>query len=271
MHILERCCIAFRHSPWLARMDWLWDQLRPLYERMLALFGRNGLKRAINGTDCILISPRFRGVTESYEPEVWNCLMAEVQPGDVVADVGAFIGLYTIALARRVGSSGKVVAFEPDPVNFAALKAHVELNNVSDRVELIQAAVGAQDGFVPFQIGRASESHISHVPGNDTQMVRCVRLDTIFSDSKLDIIKIDVEGYEKEVLKGAVNLIQDNRYSPRAIYLEVHPYAWPAIGTSSKSLLDFFSKWSYQVVTLNGKPIGQIHSWGEIVARRNDG
>jgi FkbM family methyltransferase len=215
-----------------------------------------------------LISPRFRGITEIYEPEVWNHLMAEVQPGDIVADVGAFIGLYTIALAKRVGSSGKVVAFEPDPVNFAALKAHVELNGVSDWVELIQAAVSAQDGFVSFQTGRASESHISQVSGNGTRMVRCVRLDTIFSDRELDIIKIDVEGNEEEVLKGALNLLQDYRRSPRAIYIEVHPYAWPAIGSSSASLLALLAECNYRGFTLDGRRLEQIERYGEIVAHR---
>jgi FkbM family methyltransferase len=268
MHILERCCIALRHRLWLDHMDGLWDRLRPLYERILAQFGRNGLKRTINGTDCLLIAPRFRGVTESYEPEVWNRLMAEVQPGDVVADVGAFIGLYTIALARRVGSSGKVVAFEPDPVNFAALKAHVELNSVSDQVELIPAAVSAQDGCVRFQTGRASESHISHVPGNDTQLVRCVRLDTIFADRALDILKIDVEGYEEAVLKGAVNLLRDNRRNPRALYIEVHPYAWSALGTTSESLLAVLAACYYRVLALDGKRLEHIERYGEIVAHR---
>src|SRR5438128_9459358 len=114
--------------------------------------------------------------------------MACVQPGDTIVDVGAFIGLYTIALAKRVGPSGKVVAFEPDPDNFTALKAHVELNNVSDRVELIQAAVGTQDGATSFETGKASESHISAVPANGTQMVRCVRLDTVFVNRHVDIL-----------------------------------------------------------------------------------
>jgi FkbM family methyltransferase len=268
MHIVERCCIAFRHSPWLDQMAWLWDRLRPLYERAVALFGRNGLSRTINGTDRILISPRFRGVTETYETEVWNHLMAQVQPGNLVVDIGAFIGFYTIALAKRVGSSGKVIAFEPDPINFATLKTHVELNRVSDRVELIQAAVGDEDGFVPFQTGRASESHISQVPGNDTQMIRCVRLDTIFPNRKLDILKIDVEGYEEEVLKGALNLLQDNRRSPRAIYIEVHPYAWPGIGASSESLIALLISCNYQVVTLDGKRVEHIERYGEILAHR---
>ncbi|MEM2045746.1 MAG: hypothetical protein QXO20_06155 [Candidatus Bathyarchaeia archaeon] len=59
----------------------------------MARLGRNGLERIINGTDRILILPKFRGVGETYEPEVWSHLMAQARPGDIVADVGAHIGL----------------------------------------------------------------------------------------------------------------------------------------------------------------------------------
>ena len=105
MHVLERWSIALRHSSWLDRADWLWDCVRPQYEKLMVLFGQNGLERIVNDTDPILVLPRFRRVTEAYEPKVWKHLMAQVQPGDVIADVGAFIGLYTIALAKRVGQS----------------------------------------------------------------------------------------------------------------------------------------------------------------------
>lgn len=179
--------------------------MRPHYDRAVTLFGKNGLERIINGTDRILVLPQFRGVVETYEQKIWNLLMAQIHPGDVAVDVGAFVGLYTIALAKRVGPSGRVVSFEPDRENFMALKAHVELNSVSAWVELIQAAVAAQDGTVAFQAGGGSESHMSYVPLNGVQMVRCVCLDAMFADRQLNILKIDVEGYEEEVLHGAIN------------------------------------------------------------------
>lgn len=90
MHILEQWCIAFRHSPGLQQVDSLWNRARPIYEKIVALCGQHGLERIINGTDRILVLPQFRGVTETYEPEVWNHLMAQVQPGDIVVDVGAW-------------------------------------------------------------------------------------------------------------------------------------------------------------------------------------
>ncbi len=268
MHNLERWCIALRHSPWLARADWLWNRVRPSYNSALAFFGSNGLVRNINGTDPILVLPQCRGVTETYELEVWTRLMEQVLPGDIVADVGAFIGLYTIALAKRVGSSGRVVAFEPDPENFTSLKAHIELNGISDRVELIQAAVGGQDGALPCRGGKGCESHVSDQ--NGTQSVRCVRLDTVFADRPLDILKIDVEGYEEEVLKGAIKLLKDTRRTLRAIYIEVHPYAWAALGTSSESLIGLLREGGYRVFNLEMRPIKWIDNYGAIIALANE-
>jgi FkbM family methyltransferase len=163
-----------------------------------------------------------------------------------------------------------VVSFEPDPENFPALQAHVALNRVGDRVELNHAAVGTQDGAVPFEAGKASESHISHVPANGAQMVRCICLDTMFADRHVDILKIDVEGYEEWVLQGGINLLSDSRRSPRLMYIEVHPYAWAGLGTSSDSLLSLLAKYSYRVLQLDGQTVKRIDSWGEVVAYKND-
>jgi FkbM family methyltransferase len=214
------------------------------------------------------VLPAYRAVAESYEPEVWRHLMAQVQPGDTVADVGAFIGLYTVALAKRVGTSGAVISFEPNPENFHISKAHVELNGVSQQVELRQAAVGAEDGMVPFEAGGGSTARIRLHSASDTQMVQCVRLDTMFAAKRLDLLKIDVEGYEEIVLRGATNLLMEHARGPRLIYIEAHPYAWSAVGVSSESLLNFMATCGYRVEDLNGKRLEQVDAYGEIVARK---
>ncbi len=222
----------------------------------------------INGTDALRVLPRFRGVTERYEPEVWKHMMAQVQPADTVVDVGAYIGLYTMALARRVGPLGRLVAFEPDPDSFSALEAHCRLNGLQASVTLVRAAVGDKDGAVSFKPGRASESHISCAFDNGSSVVPGVRLDTVFADSRVDILKIDVEGYEEAVMRGGRRLLQDHNRKPRVIYIEVHPYAWRSMGTTSESLLDLLTCCSYEVSDLYGHPVKEFRSYGEIVAHR---
>lgn len=263
MNITERLSMTIRHTPGLARVHWLWNLIRPIYNQYLCLIGHKGLKRVINGTDPMLIAPKARGVTEHYEPEFWQEMMSQVRPGDMVADVGAFIGLYTIALAKRVGETGRVTAFEPSPENYQLLKDHVTLNGVSSWVEPINAAVGLQDGTIPFEL-QGIESHIST---NSTQNIRCVCLDTVFANQRLDILKIDVEGYEEYVLRGATSLLNHPTHAPRIIYIEVHPYAWKVFGVSSESLLSLLNH-HYQVFDLEGATVSHISEYGDIIARR---
>ena len=192
---------------------------------------------------------------------------SEVEVGDVVVDVGAYIGLYAIALAKRVGAEGKVFAFEPDPHNFEILVKQVRLNGVGDRIKLMPMAVGSENGIISFNIGKQSQSHVNPIDDKDGRLVDCICLSTFFFiDLNLDILKIDVEGYEELVLKGAKKLLQDGHRSPRSIYIEVHIYAWPELGTSWESLLEFMEECDYKVFRLDGKPVETITHWGEVVA-----
>jgi FkbM family methyltransferase len=245
----------------------MWDRLRPIYDRLVNVAGRGGLERVINGTDAILISPRFRNLTETYEKDVWRSLMGELHPGNVFADVGVYIGLYTVAVARRVGTAGHVYGFEPDPVSYGHALEHIKLNSLQDHVTLIHAAVGESDKPVFFKFA-AESGHIATSKDNDVTKVDCVRLDQFFSDEKLDILKIDVEGFEEEVLKGAVGLLKEMSRCPRAIYIEVHPYAWSEIGTTSESLLNLLHECGYEVEQLDGQSVATIEHYGEIIARK---
>ncbi|HEY7531941.1 MAG TPA: FkbM family methyltransferase, partial [Nitrospiraceae bacterium] len=160
MHVLERLSIAVRHYRHVERLDWLWDAVRPVYDRMIDVTCKTGIRRNINGMDSILLAPRFRAVTEVYELEVWRRLMEELEPGDVFADVGAYLGLYTVAAARRVGPAGRVHTFEPDIENYQATHEHLRLNGLQSRVELLQAAVGARCERVSFR-GAPDSGHVA--------------------------------------------------------------------------------------------------------------
>lgn len=266
MNAVERIAFAIRHNQYLDRTDRLWNCVRPTYDRLSSLTARKGLTRVINGTDSVLVSPRWRMVAEEYEPEVWRHLMSAVRPGDVVADVGAYIGLYTIALAKRVGSAGSVIAFEPNPASFNALREHLVLNSISDSVRLVQAAVGASEGRAPFEM-RWDQSHINRAAlGDSPDSVTCITLDGVIGDGHVDVMKIDVEGYEEKVLEGAVGLLSDPARRPRAIYIEVHPHLWEPFGTTSDSLQTLLSECNYRLLDLSGGTINRISEYGEIVA-----
>jgi len=265
MHLLEKFSIRLRHTYLGERANWLWCVLRPIYNLAVKTSAKSGLERVINGTDPLRVAPEFRQITEVYEPDVWARVMSAVAPGNVAVDVGAYVGLYTIALAQRTGRTGRVYSFEPDPQNCAVLRKHVELNNVSDRVEVHQLALGDKNGFVPFTAGRDSQSVIG--TGSSTSgTVRIVRLDSILCSGRVDILKIDVEGFEENVLKGAELLLSDKDRKPRVIFIEVHPYNWYLSGTTSNSVINRLARCSYKVCYLQSGSVSKIDRYGEVVA-----
>jgi hypothetical protein len=96
-----------------------------------------------------------------------------------------------------------------------------------------------------------------------------IRLDTFLADKKLDLLKIDVEGFEEDVLKGAQQLLRDPERRPRSIYIEVHPFNWRLVGTTSESLLALLQSCEYQAFDLTGNTVEQITQYGEVVARQH--
>jgi FkbM family methyltransferase len=265
---LEGLVLSLRHSRGLRSADWLWDRARPHYDRLIETLAPAGLERVLNGSDRIRLLPVLRQQGPSYEPDVWQALMREVRVGDVVADIGAFVGLYTVAVAQRVGPEGRVVAFEPDPANFALLRAQVALNRLEDRIELVQAAVSEVDGQGGFAAGRGLESRLATADTPEVKLVELRRLDTVFAERRLDLLKIDVEGFEEAVIRGGSGLLADPARRPRAIFIEVHPYAWSAIGSSSAGLISLLERSGYELEDLAGRPVSQIKDWGEVIARR---
>jgi FkbM family methyltransferase len=126
-----------------------------------------------------------------------------LRQGDLFADVGANIGSYTVLASGVVGC--RTVAFEPDPVTASTLERNINLNNMAERVELHISAVGEQNGDVRFSIGLDTENHVLTDADPTGRYVPMQTLDRALLDRRRvpDLIKIDVEGYEAEVLRGA--------------------------------------------------------------------
>jgi FkbM family methyltransferase len=272
MNPIERASIAVRHSSALERADWLWERVRPAYDRMLAtIAGRRGLVRVINGTDTFRLSPISRGfIADEYEREVWRRVMSEVRPGDRVVEVGASFGLYALAFAGRAGSEGHVTAFEPDPQSASALKANIRVNGWQTRISLVRAAVGAANGEIRFAAARGMESRIAtrNDSNQDVITVPIVTLDSAIGDGRLDLLKIDVEGFEEQVLRGARTILTSANRRPRAILIEVHPFAWSDAGTTSASLLGLLGECGFEVENMAGAKVREISEYGHVIALR---
>jgi FkbM family methyltransferase len=214
----------------------------------------------------MFISPSCRHLGETYEPEIWKRFMQTLRPGDVVADVGAHHGLYSVAAAKRI-APGRIFAFEPDPENYRTLCTHVALNRLENAVTTEPLAVGAEDGKAAFSLSN-EQSHFA-VDGDAAGCeVKTVRLDTYFPDAKVDILKVDVEGFEEWVLRGAERLLSHPENAPRAILVELHPYAWNSARTSSESLLKCLEH--YDIRFWPASLSVPIERYGHLFAYRRD-
>jgi len=146
-----------------------------------------------------------------YEPDNTRAIEALVKPRDVVFDVGAHVGYFTVLMSERVGPQGQVVSFEPRDINLDFLRQHVRINKC-DNVQIVDACVGDHAGAARLEtrVG-TGKGHVSSAGNVD---VRMVVLDELVQSGSLPVpqfLKIDVEGGEMMVLEGARWIIETHR------------------------------------------------------------
>jgi FkbM family methyltransferase len=154
----------------------------------------------------------------TYEPRQTALFEEHVRPGATVVDVGAHVGYYTLLSAVLAGPGGRVVACEPDPANAGFLRRHVELNRFGN-VRVVQVALSERGGTARFAFG--SGSGTGRLADAGELEVPTVRLDDLCREQALtpDAIKIDVEGAEAAVLRGAAETLARAR---PVVFLSTH-------------------------------------------------
>lgn len=153
-----------------------------------------------------------------WEHEKMRGFASRIVEGDVVYDIGAHVGLYTLLAARRAGCTGRVIAFEPHPGNLRHLVRHIQVNHI-ENVTVIPAAVSDRDGRARFVEGQTTAT--GHLGVGGGLEVDVVSLDQLRRSGQIPpprVIKIDVEGGEHEVLIGAREVLGTGP----AIFLATH-------------------------------------------------
>jgi FkbM family methyltransferase len=206
--------------------------LRPLYAWWLrTTCGRRGLDWHVNG-EAMRIDPDMRWMLpHENEPELFEFLRRELRPGDVVIDIGAFLGTYAILEARAVGRGGRVIAFEPSPWTFAVLERHLRMNGLT-QIEARCAAVGDRTGRVQLLTWNDEPYRNMVAPrGRMGVAIDTVTLDDVCASwtRPPDWIRMDVQGQEFAVLKGARDLLRRAKGRLRVV-AEMHPQQWPDYG-----------------------------------------
>lgn len=128
-------------------------------------------------------------------------LLHFLRPNDLFVDVGANVGSFTV-LASGV-CKARSISFEPAPETSVHLRINVKANALENLVVVHEVVVGAKADTVPFTVGLDSTNQVAKPDDQNVRLVVQARLDDILADENPNLIKVDVEGYEEEVLKGA--------------------------------------------------------------------
>jgi FkbM family methyltransferase len=189
--------------------------------------------------------------------------------GDIVIDIGAHIGLYTIISSKRVGANGKVVAIEAHPGNFEMLKSNIKLNQLTNVTPLNYAVYSketkiklylpeVESGYTIYNtiMSNRARTEDKFVEVNANTLDYLLQLNEI---TDVNWVKIDVEGAEFEVLKGASNVLSKSK--DIALLIEVHGL------DNHRPILEFVSSYNFKIEFEKSNKTGD---WRHIVLRKYD-
>ena len=201
-----------------------------------------------------------------YEPNQTKIVKKYVHEGDVVIDVGAHVGYYTLLMAQLVGKNGKVYSFEPDPVNFELLKKSVEINGF-ENVVLIQKAVSDTTEKIKLFLGD-NDSAINRIydaklgDAKKSIDVESITIDEYFkeNDKLFNFIKIDSEGSEAKIINGMEKFLTKNR--KLIMMTEFFPFLIKKSGDEPKQYLKSLENSGFELYNIldDNKETNKINS-----------
>ena len=199
----------------------------------------------------------------TYEKLEAKIMEEKIKVGNITVDVGANIGLHTLNMARIVGNTGRVFAFEPDPSNFEILEKNVKINNYQNII-LEQKAVGDKHGRTTLYQSDHPGMHRIFPQTKQAKgqvQVELTSLDKYFIDSnlvdKINFIKIDVEGLEFSVLKGMKNILKNNKKIK--ILFEFMPKNTMEAGFTPIELLNYLTSYDFKLFCIDESTKKLLH------------
>jgi FkbM family methyltransferase len=198
----------------------------------------------------------FKAYTDRAERQLLRSILSE---GAVVVDAGANIGVYSQFLSHCVGPTGVVHSFEPSPENFKRMQAATrKLANV----RLSQAAVGERSGrsklYVSDQLNVDHRTYATRGDSRPALQIDIIALDDYFKPgARVDLIKMDIQGYELHALRGTNRVLADN--SAAKLLLEFWPYGLEQAGANWRELID--------TLRIQNRSVSQITNYGLVPFR----
>lgn len=198
-----------------------------------------------------------------YEPDVTQIMLRTIKPGDFVLDIGANIGFFTVLMAKLVGPTGRVWAFECNPAVENKLRNNLDKNQLLNvqvfnrplwcRDEPVEfwANLDSSGGSALWDPGLCDENRLSREHPVKFNM-QGVTLDSLMKtqENAPSLIKIDIEGAEPAVMRGAQTLLERTDY-PTMIISELNPFGMKQMGETTESYRDFMFDRGYELFLPN--------------------
>lgn len=222
----------------------------------------HGIKMYFDPTD-----PHLLDMIDGKDPEqnVKNTFLENISSGDIVIDVGANIGDYTLISCKKVGDSGKVLAFEPLSETHSILKRNLQLNEIT-HCQLFQKAVGEKSDVVNLYKNNASGT-MGHLDStlNGKNLIKkgeteVVTIDDVLNSNNIknvNMLKIDVEGFEHEVLLGAIQSFKEKKI--KKILCEVHFKYLESKNKSSETIYELLRGYGFNISFISKPTPSRVH------------
>lgn len=235
--------------------------LKKVYYTMLdwVTLGK-GVSRTINGMKIRFPVKWSRYYESDYEAENYTLLKTKIKPGMHIIDIGAHLGLFSVACSKLAGSKGMILSFEPTPETYSILKNTLRLNNCKNVIP-VQAAISNKEGKAIFYVGNTSANNSNSLVKNKAEKeitgseVRLMTIDSAVLEHKMDpyLIKIDAEGAELDVLRGGSNTF---RQIKPLLILGLHPLFVSNKGDRLEDIWKLLEGYGY-TISLNGEKISK--------------
>lgn len=223
---------------------------------------RNGIRWQLNLSEVIDFMIYFSG---GFDKEGSSSFGEKLKPNDTIVDVGANIGSFALVVSKYIGDQGHIYAFEPSAYAINKFKTNLELNKtLAKRITPVQAFVTREEKSIPhgihasWNITSTTQRHPNHkgilTPTQGAISLSLDQLVNQFQISKLDWLKIDVDGFEKDVLFGGAHVF--NHHKPK-VFMELCEYSLLEHDTSVEEILGYLIHFNYHFYSVGGKSFGQ--------------
>lgn len=221
-------------------------------------------------SDFYIKTPGELRVIESFggggagEKDALEKLLSKLKEGDVVYDIGAHVGLYSIFIAKVVGKNGKVYSFEPEKQNNIHIRENIKINNLNN-IEVINRALSDHSGDGKLFMGEETSNSSLNNPADSQakyEIVKIVIGDEIVSENNFPIpklVKIDVEGHEFSIIKGLGKTLSNS--ACKIVFCEIHTTLLPK-NIASEDIYSILKSFGFSKIEMSQRD-SEIHIFAE--------